>query len=69
MNKLETFDMYGIESINCDNHKHKDGDKCHRCGSTNTKIETDCVPGMMYWIWLQCKDCKLGMIFAGGAED
>ena len=66
---IETFNMYGVESINCDNHKHEDGDKCHRCNSTNTETNSDCVTGSMYWIWLQCKDCKLGMIFEGGRED
>ena len=66
---METFDMYGVESINCDNHKHQDGDKCHRCGSTNTEVNSDCVTGMMYWIYLQCNNCKLGRIFTGGSED
>ena len=60
--------MYGAESINCDNHKHKDGDKCHRCGSIKTEIMADCVSGFMYWVWLECEDCNLGMIFTGGSE-
>ena len=71
---METFDMYGVESIHCENeydtkHEHEKGDKCHRCGSINTEINTDCVSGFMYWYWLECEDCKLGMIFAGGRED
>ena len=68
---METFDMYGVESINCPykEHQHKDGDKCHRCESTNTEIQSDCVTGHMYWVYLYCSDCKLGMNFDGGMED
>lgn len=66
--KIETFDMYGTDSVHC-GHKHDDGDKYHRCNSTNTETQTDCVTGLMFWHWLQCNDCKLGMIFGGGSED
>ena len=64
-----TFDMYGVESINCDKHDHNDKDECHRCNSKNTEIQSDCVTGMMWWVYLKCNDCGLGMIFHGGAED
>ena len=68
MIEIKTFDMYGVDSINCDEHNHNDNDKCHRCNSINTEVFSDCVTGLMYWVYLKCKDCGLGMIFSGGSE-
>ena len=70
---LRTFNMHGYESINDvdidgQKHKHKDGDACHRCGSTNTDVTSDS-NDQVYWIFLQCNNCKLCCIFAGGRED
>jgi len=66
--------MNGVESIDCEHefdqsHIHLDGDKCHRCNSTNTETKTDAVPGLMYWGYLHCNDCKLGMVFTGSPID
>lgn len=74
MKDLETFDLYGSPAINDNDvdgtkHSHKDGDPCHRCDSTNTEISSDSVGGTdgeCYWIFLECKDCKLCCVFGGG---